>query len=317
MKNILILFGLSLLLIACSTQSIEPEIPENPFDLIENPTDTLDQEVVDTSSIVGIHRFIFSLSCAVPGCHDGSFEPDFRTVQSAYSSLVYQPVIKNTQDQAYKYRVLPGSLEESWFYYRITTEDQELGRMPLYDNPLDEWKIEAVKDWIMEGARDQFGNKAKLPNQQPKFKALAAFQRTGGYEIRVDTFRDNDAAPFGSKYGLPVTIWFELEDDSTQAADFQDVEVKMDVDPQNLFDFSPDHSFTAQYNPRSIPDFYGPGEDETFHWSISFNNTLVPAQKYAFLRIYLNDGDQEENLEYPHNNSSQEDILYMTMFVVP
>ncbi|MBK7268515.1 MAG: hypothetical protein IPI07_03030, partial [Flavobacteriales bacterium] len=34
------------------------------------------------------------------GCHDGTFEPEFRTIASAYNSLVYHPVIANDARRA-------------------------------------------------------------------------------------------------------------------------------------------------------------------------------------------------------------------------
>ncbi|MDZ7847123.1 MAG: hypothetical protein U5L96_10330 [Owenweeksia sp.] len=85
--------------------------PENPFkgqQGPENPEDTL-----KLNGISGLHKNVFSIRCASPACHDGSFEPDYRTVQSTYSSLVYHPVTKNDDQNSYQYRVYPGKAEES------------------------------------------------------------------------------------------------------------------------------------------------------------------------------------------------------------
>ena len=57
--------------------------------------------------------------CANSGCHDGNFEPDFRTVESSYSTLVYQPVVKNNDNQTYEYRVVPGNSAQSILYARL------------------------------------------------------------------------------------------------------------------------------------------------------------------------------------------------------
>lgn len=48
------------------------------------------------NTIQGLHAGLFKPTCANSGCHDGNFEPDFRTVESSYYSLVQQPVIKRT-----------------------------------------------------------------------------------------------------------------------------------------------------------------------------------------------------------------------------
>ena len=57
--------------------------------------------------------------CANSGCHDGSFEPDFRTIESSYNTLVYQPVIKNNPDGNYQFRVKAGNIDESVLYARL------------------------------------------------------------------------------------------------------------------------------------------------------------------------------------------------------
>src|SRR5262245_28034848 len=61
----------------------------NPYDTINYNQNAVPDVPVDSSSFLGIHKYILSVKCAVSGCHDGSFEPDYRTVQSAYSTLLY------------------------------------------------------------------------------------------------------------------------------------------------------------------------------------------------------------------------------------
>src|ERR1035437_6295213 len=77
---------------------------------------------VDTStySLYMVHSKVLSVSCALPACHDGSFEPDFRTIESAFNTLVYHPVIKNNSPQSFKYRVVPHQPANSVLYERIT-----------------------------------------------------------------------------------------------------------------------------------------------------------------------------------------------------
>src|SRR5881392_1918465 len=70
----------------------EPVPLVNPYDGVNYKIDSASQAVPDPNSIVGLHKNIFSTRCALPGCHDGTFEPDYRTVQSTFSTLVYQPV---------------------------------------------------------------------------------------------------------------------------------------------------------------------------------------------------------------------------------
>ena len=72
---------------------VPAEDPANPFDTVTYST-PIPNVPIDSQSFLGLHQYIFSTTCAVPGCHDGAFEPDFRTVQSAYNTLVLHRVEK-------------------------------------------------------------------------------------------------------------------------------------------------------------------------------------------------------------------------------
>ncbi|MGB1317595.1 MAG: hypothetical protein ACPG5W_05290, partial [Flavobacteriales bacterium] len=82
---------------------------ENPFDDPNNfpPDDTTGIENIDPASFVGLHQNIFKPTCANSGCHDGTFEPDFRTIESSYNTLVFHDVVKNNPAGTYEYRVKP------------------------------------------------------------------------------------------------------------------------------------------------------------------------------------------------------------------
>mgnify|MGYP006214357477 FL=1 len=92
---------------------------DNPFDDV----DYLNQNTIsndDKYSLSNIHHKILQPKCGTPGCHDGSFEPDFSTLMSTYSTLVYHPIVKNNAQNSFKYRVIPFNPEESVLYERIT-----------------------------------------------------------------------------------------------------------------------------------------------------------------------------------------------------
>jgi hypothetical protein len=276
------LFPLLLILALAACKKGEDLPPPNPFDAVIEPPDMPVPEP-DSASLLGLHKFIFSQSCSVPGCHDGSFEPDFRTVQSSYSTLVFQPVIKNTPDQRFAYRVKPFSLAESWLHNRVTTEDQVLGRMPLYDNPLTSGQVQALESWIRAGAPDMFGNVSSLPNTQPQFLGLAAFLSFGPVDIRVDSIRDEMFSPFGTLSGRDLTIWLRLEDDSTEVAALGLNELAFSDDP---FDFSSARTEVATYSstPKIVSDFDGPGQDAAFHWKVTVNTGDFPVNALTYLR---------------------------------
>ncbi len=310
-KYILFLFVI-VSLVACKTEDDGP--PPNPFDV---KIDTPDMPLIepDSASLLGLHKFIFSQSCAVPGCHDGSFEPDYRTVQSSYSSLVFHPVIKNTQDGRFKVRVKPFSVAESWLHHRVTTQDQVLGRMPLYDNPLTAGQVKAIEDWILAGAPDMFGHVSALPNTQPQFLGLAAFLQFGPIEYRIDTTRDDVFAPFGTLNNNQMTLWLRVEDDSTQTADLQLNEMLFSDDP---FDFSNARKIQATYRatPKIVPDFYGPGADGDFHWKIVVNTNTFTPNAITYMRYRAKDGDHTETFEFPTPDQGIGWQFYMSFFVV-
>ena len=309
-KNIIPLL-LALSFMACKSEDDGP--PPNPFDVhIEVPDSP--EVVPDSNSLVGLHKYIFTQSCAVPGCHDGAFEPDFRTVQSTYSTLVFHPVIKNTQDGRFNMRVKPFDIDESWLHYRVTTSDQTLGRMPLYDNPLTAGQVAAIEQWIMAGAPDMFGNVSALPNTQPQFLGLAAFLHFGPVEYRVDTIRDDIFAPFGTLDNHSLTIWLRVEDDSTATGDLGINEMLFSDNP---FDFSQARIIKASYHPspKIVQDFYAEGEDADFHWSITVNTNSFPPNALTYMRYRTADGSHTETYEFPTENQGIGWQFYMSFFV--
>ena len=93
----------------------------NPFDFNESDIN-LDNDTLyflEPTDFSALHNNIFIPTCANSGCHDGTFEPDFRTIESSYNSLVYQPVIKNDINNSFSYRVEPGNSSKSVLYHRL------------------------------------------------------------------------------------------------------------------------------------------------------------------------------------------------------
>ncbi|MEM8907274.1 MAG: hypothetical protein AAGD05_05455 [Bacteroidota bacterium] len=143
-------------LMACHEEYI------NPYDQQEIPNTPTDSTSVELSatSFTAIHARILSPTCARSGCHDGNFEPDFRTVESSYNTLVDHPIIKNDPQNSYQVRVRPGSPEESLLIARLTRDiDGNSGIMPLSVDSNSDWEeqkdlhIQNIRTWITQGAR--------------------------------------------------------------------------------------------------------------------------------------------------------------------
>ncbi len=138
----------------------------NPYDLQEGgntPQDSTTQ--LDPTSFGGLHARIFRPTCANSGCHDGTFEPDFRTIESSYNTLVNHPIIKNNPQGNYELRVVPGNPDASVLMARLTFDiDGNSGIMPLVVDPGSDWNdmadthIQNIRTWIQNGAKDLFGN---------------------------------------------------------------------------------------------------------------------------------------------------------------
>ena len=148
--------------IGCS----EEESFVNPYDLIEEETPQDSTQIeLDPTSLAGLHANIFIKTCANSGCHDGTFEPDFRTVESSYNTLVNHPIIKNDPQNSFEVRVLPGDVAASQLITRLEKDiDDNSGIMPLIIEPDSDWPekreeyIQNIKDWIAAGAKDALGN---------------------------------------------------------------------------------------------------------------------------------------------------------------
>lgn len=257
----------SVLLVANCTKEYSDS--ENPFDT--SSVSDSSEVSLKLSTIEGLHQNVFAVRCANPTCHDGSFEPDFRTVQSTYSSLVYHPVTKNDDGENYTYRVYPGKEEESWLVHRVTTSDEVLGRMPLYATPLSNEEVTAIKKWINDGARDASGNLPDLPNLQP---TVHGYQIQDGNGIQVDTNRlDGWASPAILATSTAYTIYFYITDDNTSTDDLQNQKIEFSYDRDN---WTPFHQVT----PVKVWDNIT---------SASFNTSSFQSNTQVFFRYYVED----------------------------
>ena len=139
---------------ACKKEAINP-YDQKPIE--EEPDDP--NPALDSTSLTGLHALIFRPTCANSGCHDGTFEPDFRSVSSTYNTLVNHPIIKNDLEGTYTHRVVPSNVEASLLIARLTYDiDDNSGVMPLVVEPDSDWPenkeayIRHIKSWIEKGA---------------------------------------------------------------------------------------------------------------------------------------------------------------------
>jgi hypothetical protein len=270
---------------------------ENPYDNIDRPTDgTPTNQPYDTASITGLHQFFLKDKCAIPSCHGGTFEPDFRTPQASYSTLVWQPVIKNTEDYRFRYRVVPGDVAMSWLHERCISDDPILGRMPRYADALSEKELSYLKKWIKNGALDIDGKVPVKPDLNIQ---------CWGYGLwigdnNLDTTRTDWASPFifpANETGYLVPY---IYDDETATIDFKQVKVKTSKDPN---DFSNGKTYSCIYNP-TYDNWY----------AIINSNDFILGTRY-YIRITAQDNSHTTTSEQPNANTPNYTLRHYSFIV--
>jgi len=300
----LFVFGLVVAILLVNSCKKDDDAPtSNPFDTITRPI-VQPVDTLDPNSFVAIHNDILLTRCAVPGCHDGHFEPDFRTVQSAYSTLVYHPVIKNNLDSTFTYRVVPFDAVNSVLYERLTNccFVNQNDRMPQ-DNigePLPTEDLNRIKAWIQNGAKDMFGTAPSLPNAEPTVLFLFATDPTytNDYSVpgnRLDSIFYN---PMFFPNNSEILLIVSVTDDSTKVADLSINELKVSLQPD---DFSAAQTFTGTYLETNGDEFY--------LFTIQSGN-FNPNTIY-YTRYFVNDGDHSSPTQFPTDNLS---LPYKTLW---
>ena len=290
MKNILILFLLLVIVSSCK----KDEMNDNPYDDIDYSTGTTSPIEPDSFSIVGLHKNIFSKRCANPGCHDGTFEPDFRTVQSTYSTLVYSKVKKSTLDSIsfFEYRVTPGNHVTSQLYERLTTTTSDY--MPSNGSRLKADDIDKIKRWINEGAKDQNGIAASLPNLPPNIVGYIALNSS---LVRIDTIRFNNTpylsfiAPASATINIPI-----LALDTADGSSATDPSL-FTVHKLKLSTIKDDFSSATTINCTWLSPLLYPA------WQASFTTSTWNVGQIVYFRVYVNDGFQPIDVEFPTTSS--------------
>ena len=291
-KKSILIYSIFILCLVFSCK--KEEVPENPYDSIDRTVKNTGTTEPDPNSIVGLHKNIFFPKCANPGCHDGTFEPDYRTVQSTFSTLVYQRVNKVTLDSVklYTERVVPNNTSDSWLIERLTTQTSEY--MPSNGVRLNTLDINHVKNWINAGCPDYNGTLPVKPNLQPNIIGYAAFDASNN---RIDTIRLNNQNinPFIVQSSSTITIAFAATDtsdgiDGTDPSLFTVKEIRFSTDTNNF------NGSTVISASVYLPQYEA--------WVVTVPITTWTTGTTVYFRIYVNDGDHPGvNSEFPRVES--------------
>jgi hypothetical protein len=285
-------------------ETVDP--PPNPYDDVDYGGGDTTSFLPDPNGIVGIYQNILSVKCANPGCHDGHFEPDFRSIQSAWSTLAFHPLTKNTADSAYTYRVVPYDTGASVFWYRITRGDDQLQRMPATGNYMTPSELQNVRTWIQNGARDMFGNLPVLPNGEPRVLGFLAYNSNFTQQLDVVNNRLDSVAymPFKVADNTQFNVVILVEDDSTAVNNLQVNRLKLSLQENG---FSGASGVNASF--LSLGGFN--------IWVAPVNTTPYTPGDTVFMRYYVNDGDHAFNTEFPRDDHPSPYKTYAAFYILP
>lgn len=293
----------------------EPEPYVNPFAGNENPADSLIApiEELEPNSIEGIHARILRPTCANSGCHDGTFEPDFRTVESAYNTLVWHPVIKNDPGGSYEFRVSPGSVDNSILWNRLNVDiDGQSGIMPLSVDPDSDWEdkkseyLGNIKNWIEGGARDIFGNPPQSGELAPSLQGMMAFP-AGNTTNRLS--RDGANGPVKVPAGTDqIDLWLSFKDDNTAATDLLYNKIKLSVEVNG---FAGKQELDLQIvNALNGPGLFG---NTAYTHRVRVNLGAFASGSLVYVRAYVQESSAAPLTEIPTDGSANYTKAYFSL----
>lgn len=225
---------LCLAVTACSRKN-----KENPYDdwngTVKGPG--IADKPVDPNTIQGLHKNIFKPTCANSGCHDGNFEPDFRSIESSYNSLVGRNVTNlDPANPQYKRRVEPGDPGSSMLLHRILNFiPGTQGKMPLSTDPGSDWPskkdeyIQNIQKWISDGANDQAGNSPSATDFIPQAAGMLVFADGSGTPL-TRTGYNPVILPAGT---MNVRIMVAYTDDKTPVQQFGNTNINFSLNPRS------------------------------------------------------------------------------------
>lgn len=294
---ICLLAGISCCFFACTK---DPKI-KNQYDDWKDPDpDPTSGDVnLDVNSIQGIHYYILKPTCSNSGCHDGTFEPDYRTVESSYNSLVNIPVIKadSSVPGQFMLRVEPGNAANSMLLRRCRVDlGGNSGTMPLSVDPGNDWfekkeeYLTRIEKWINDGAKDQFGNAVPARDLQPQMAGMVV--KSGGNTFTRGGNYDPVNVPAGTGN---ITVYFSYIDDNTPQNQFANTTVDTSQNPA-IFTSQGKQSLTKLGSALTMTGLFG--VDRDYWYSYTLNVSSFQADQVLWFKTEVSD-NVNPTLEIP------------------
>ncbi len=284
--------------------------------------DNPDLAALPEGSFAWLHAKVFRPTCANSGCHDGTFEPEFRSIGSAYNSIVNHPCISNTPDYAFTHRVVPGNADSSFMLLRLTVDvENTSGIMPAVVDPQSDWNsnkeyyISKIRDWINGGAKDVYGNPAPAAeaNMPPMVYGLVVFPHNN----TTDPYPREENSPYGiGSIEVPselIDIWVLPYDDNAYPTGFDAITLQAS---SSSLDFSGAvQSIFNQEGPvNAVP--FGEGSAVPFYYKATLDLSNSNPGDLVYLRTLIDDGVQSGFTEIPNSESMPLWFLIFSLKVI-
>ncbi|MBP6311551.1 MAG: hypothetical protein KA408_04725 [Flavobacteriales bacterium] len=301
-----------ILLIVLAIAACKKDTP-NPYDELERGSPNPTVENIPQDNFAWIHQKILRPSCAVSGCHDGNFEPEFRSIGSAYNSLVYHPTIANTPQGSFTYRVVPGDVDGSFLHERLTVfVPNTSGIMPLELTADSDWPANSnayravINNWIASGAKDMFGNTPTPGNLEPQVIGVLAF--AAGATNNAFPRGDGEGVQPIEVSGSAIDLWFAFSDDETasNALTYNKVKVATTI---SEFGTVPELTLITS-NSVSGPDLGNTAT--TFTHKVQLQLGAYSPGTVLFVRVYVDDGAHSAPTEIPNDGTTAPMLNYFT-----
>jgi hypothetical protein len=130
-----------------SQQPTNNESPDDSLPPVETPEPPIEETGIQ-ANLASIQEHVFTPICST--CHGGANPAagqNLSSIEQAADNLIGV----NSSNPLFK-RVVAGDAEQSYLYLKITGNNQAGARMPLGQTSLPEESIEAIKQWINDGA---------------------------------------------------------------------------------------------------------------------------------------------------------------------
>ena len=208
-------------------------------------------------------------------------------------------------------------------YRRITVHDPpNLERMPSSGTPLGAAEIDAIHQWIVDGAKDVYGNSPTLASLQPTCYGVAAFLPNSN-DYRLDTARGAFLFnPFPVPVNQDVEFWF-LYVDVTPAGDTvlgNNLTYNRIAFSTNPYDFSNAVELNMTIGVKLINGFFsqqaGPLLPYYQNITLKLSDHGFSAGETVYIRTYVQDSDHTTPTEIPKSDSqfAIQSYFSMTLF---